>query len=149
MLSSISSITAFSVSAWIYPLSTPTDSNIGQVIAANYAGDGFFLYLSSTRNISFRVDAATSYDIRCSSSIPLNQWSFAAATYDGTQSKIYLNGNLCGTIASSNNWLSSVFVGAASHTSGVTNNFNGTIDDVAIWNRVLTPEEISKLYSKA
>jgi hypothetical protein len=54
-----------------------------------------------------------------------------------TQSKIYLNGNLCGTIASSNNWLSSVFVGAASHTSGATNNFNGTIDEVAIWNRFL------------
>jgi hypothetical protein len=47
----ISPITAFSVSAWIYPLSTPADSNIGQVIAANYAGDGFF-FISQVQETS-------------------------------------------------------------------------------------------------
>ncbi len=74
-------------------------------------------------------------------------WYHAAATYDGTSMRLYLNGTLDNEIAvsqpvdaSSNAYAS---IGSALNSTGLPSGFfNGVIDEVRIWNRALSQAEI-------
>lgn len=76
----------------------------------------------------------------------LNKWSFLSVTYDGQKVRYYLNGvqkakyNFTGQISSSNEEL---FIGA--DYPGSHEFFVGRIDEVRIYNRVLTDAEIKTL----
>jgi hypothetical protein len=78
--------------------------------------------------------------------IPLNTWTFVAGTYDGTTMKVYVNGNLdnsfshTGAIDTNNMPLS---IGRSGFGSDY---FKGMIDEVKIWNRALTVDEIKNEY---
>lgn len=77
-----------------------------------------------------------------------NNWHHLVCTFESGVVKIYLDAVLLGT-GSKPNWNtinSSFYFGTR-----VLNDmdfFNGKLDDVAIWNRVLTQEEISSIYSE-
>lgn len=84
--------------------------------------------------------------------IPNNNWHNLTVTYDGNGSNgiiLYLDGvpstsNISNPISSLNTLNSFI------HTIGSLNgiyNFAGDYDDIAIWNRVLTTQEISDLYN--
>lgn len=77
-----------------------------------------------------------------------NDWYFFTATYDGTKLSIYVNGKYVDQKAVSLNTVGNIFrIGERISGDTVKEGFKGTIDDIAIWNRVLTPEEISALYT--
>lgn len=85
------------------------------------------------------------------SSVPLNQWNHAVATFKGGQFlRLYLNGSL---VAESTSGIYSQVTDAANfpHKIGVMSHgygqFNGLIDDVRIYNRALSSQEISSLYN--
>ena len=76
------------------------------------------------------------------SSLPVNQWSFLAATYDGSVLRLYVNGTLAASTSVS---------GAISASSGALRiggnsvwgeYFNGVIDQVRIYSRPLNQGEI-------
>jgi hypothetical protein len=79
--------------------------------------------------------------------MPINSWVHLVGTYDGSVLKLYQNGVLLG---SSNNSIllteltQSLFIGKE---GALGRYFKGKIDDVGIWNRALTPQEITALYS--
>jgi len=80
----------------------------------------------------------------------VNQWYFVTGVYNGTTNKIYVNGAEDGSVNySSMNFSSGVMrVGAwASYNS--TYNWKGGLDDVRIYNRALSPSEVSQLYNWA
>lgn len=74
-------------------------------------------------------------------------WYFVVGTYDGSELKIYIDGELEGTtshsgpINSSNTWLA-----IGQRTSG-DRQFEGLIDKVQIYNKALGDEEINLLYN--
>ncbi len=75
-----------------------------------------------------------------------DRWYHVAATYNGSSMNLYVNGILEGTKAAPmliEQNITNLFVG---YDSGY-GYFNGTIDEVAIWNRSLSKEEIDNLYS--
>jgi hypothetical protein len=81
-----------------------------------------------------------------------NQWYFITATGDGKNLTLYLNGlvvaNVAGTVANYGSSSSPFNIGyAVLDTTG--NNFLGTIDEVAFFDRALTPAEILLINSKA
>jgi len=77
-----------------------------------------------------------------------NSWYFFTVTYDGTKLSIYVNGKYVDQKAVSLNTIGNIFrIGERISGDIVKEGFKGTIDDIAIWNRVLTPEEISALYT--
>jgi hypothetical protein len=75
-------------------------------------------------------------------------WHHVFCTYDGEKLKIYVDGankantSIVGTIQ---NYDSVVNIGA--YYDGTTQSFNGSIDDVMIFRRALTPQEVSSLYN--
>jgi glucose/arabinose dehydrogenase len=82
-------------------------------------------------------------------SLPLNQWTHLATSYDGAFIRLYVGGvqvasqALTGPIDTTNLPLS---IGGHS-TDGAF--FTGTIDEIRIYNRALTGSEIQQLMSKA
>ena len=84
----------------------------------------------------------------------VNKWYHYVVTYDVSNSelKYYLNGSLIDTktiaYSISTNTLN-VIIGAEWTISGSTKKsfFNGKIDDIGVWNRVLNSQEINQLYN--
>ena len=70
------------------------------------------------------------------------QWQHLTGTCDGTTAKIYINGNLVaskafsGNVGDSNTWR----IGA--YSDSPAGFFDGTIDEVRIYNRALGPNEV-------
>ena len=75
-----------------------------------------------------------------------DQWHHVAATYDGTVAKLYIDGELDNEIYFNTDYLSTLDGGNYSTNIGTANHaseyFNGIIDDLAIWNRALTEQQI-------
>ncbi len=84
------------------------------------------------------------------SPINLNQWTHIVSSYDGNIGKTYINGALVGSVNNTNginiNGNSGISIGESNQANGFWWPTNGIIDDVAIWNRALTQEEITNLY---
>jgi hypothetical protein len=79
------------------------------------------------------------------------QWHHVVATVSGTVGKVYLDGNLDGLGDVGNipvNTLD-VFIGYTHPTEGADLDawFNGVIDDVRIYNRALSSNEVAQLYA--
>ena len=80
-------------------------------------------------------------------SVMNNTWNMMTGSYDGSTLKFYMNGQLIRSLATT---------GAVTYTTdplyfGATGtaaqNFKGNIDDIGIWNRALTSNEILGLYT--
>ena len=84
--------------------------------------------------------------------LQLNVWQHIAATYDGSNMTIYKDGiavissNFSGAIGNSVN---NLIIGDWATQTWGTRNFPGKIDDIGIWNRALTEQEIQNLYTSS
>ncbi len=79
-----------------------------------------------------------------------NLWHQIVATYDGSFSKIYYDGVLLSTqiISFSGNIIQSNILFGLDNIQGNGNrHWIGTLDDIGIWNRALTQQEITNLYN--
>ncbi|MFG0260965.1 MAG: LamG-like jellyroll fold domain-containing protein [Novipirellula sp. JB048] len=80
-----------------------------------------------------------------------SNWTHVAVTFDSERLQLFVNGKLAkthplpirGPIAETGG----LVIGG--HRAGKGRNFDGMIDEVAIWNRVLAPSEIDTLYHDA
>lgn len=89
----------------------------------------------------------TSYTVASTSNVGNNAWHNIVCTYDGVNLKIYFDGNLEATTYVNNNiyYDGSTGVRIGYHVEPSTY-FNGSIDDVRIYNKSLTSLEIKSLY---
>ena len=85
------------------------------------------------------------FSVTSTTAINPNQWYHLAATYDGVDARLYVNGVQDGTPVTINNALNqnfeSVRIGSLDMTAGIDNT-NGMIDEVRIWNVTRTQGEI-------
>lgn len=80
-------------------------------------------------------------------SINLNEWVHVVASYDGSNSKIYVNGVLNASASDTTDTsYDSVDLYIGTRAGGNTNIFNGKIDDVRIYNKALSASEVAALY---
>ena len=77
----------------------------------------------------------------------LNQWYHMAVTYNNSTAFCYLNGTLIYTMdissETANNLPTMTYIG---RPNWATRFFSGKFDDLGVWNRVLTQQEITNLY---
>ena len=78
--------------------------------------------------------------------VPWGQWFHAVMVYDGTTVTIYLNGEAGGSLPASGKLRTPTALAAGSHHS-MYGLLRGTVDDVMIFDRALSEEEITQLYT--
>ncbi|VVB57863.1 Right handed beta helix region [Candidatus Anstonella stagnisolia] len=141
----------FTISAWVYPISEAW----GYIVAKDGCGDPNIYSITtgggSPPSLRLQNSAGTNFFSTSPSNISMNAWSHIVAYKSGTTMGLYVNGVLVNTTAISGTFSNNAFefdVGRRSRTdSGCPRYFNGSIDDVRIFNRALSAAEISALYS--
>jgi concanavalin A-like lectin/glucanase superfamily protein/Big-like domain-containing protein/glucose/sorbosone dehydrogenase/Calx-beta domain-containing protein len=132
---------AMTLEAWVRPVTLggwrtllfkERPGNLAYAIYAN----------TDTAKPSAEITTTSSSDARGLSQLPLNAWSHVAVTYDGSALKLYVNGSQVSSKAASG----SIFVSAGPLRIGGNaiwgEYVNALIDEVRIYNRVLSPGEI-------
>ncbi len=137
--------TALTFEAWANPKAVPSNRN---TIIKKYGSNGYSLDSSSSNNI-FRcyMSGLTPTELSAPSAISLNTWTHITCTYDGVSRKMFLNGVLVANdsptgIMDVNN--TPLAIGNSSVYSGPGYGFNGSIDDVKIYNYARTPDQIAE-----
>ena len=116
--------------------------NYGQI---NTGFDGAYLSNNSAAVIYF---ASSGGNHNLTTSVNNSDWVHYVFTFDGLQSKIYKNGILLGTSSVTRNTINqnNIFRLGLSE-SGAANNFNGALDELKIYDTVLTQAQITQLYN--
>ncbi len=116
--------------------------------------DGYMLRLEGTGSsvaASFTVGDITNGGPRVTtnSSIPANQWTHIAATYDGTDLKIFVNGSLDATDSETRSIDANTHPFLIGATNALDGNFySGELDEIRVWNVARSESEISDNYYK-
>lgn len=154
-VTSLSGDAPHSISFWIRPSSLAIVSDpFSMGTAANNSYSAFDLYSNESAWYFFNNDIRTGTVIA-----PANTWTLVAATYTGgggttTNKKIYANAVALATISSGAGYGQLLAlptpspVGIGRDRGRNAQYFNGLIDDVRIYNRALTPTEVTTLYNR-
>ena len=135
----------FSISYWIK--TTNNDTSKGVAGFTTSTGMRKEVYMSSGK---IRMFYNNYYAITSGTSVNDGNWHYVVGTYDGTTPLVYIDGvnNALGSATSVTVSTPNIFrIGQIMLAAGGSLYFfNGTIDEVHIWNRALSDEEVSNLY---
>ena len=135
------------IEAWVY------SSNFGQsmfIFEKGPLNTQYSLFFESNSRLYFRGGGGHLNPTIASLGITNNTWHHLAATYDGAQKKIYVNGvlaasqNFTGTFTTNTQ---GTIIGAYGASGGNGYYFNGKIDEVRVWNIARTATEIAESYN--
>jgi len=153
----MSGLTTFSVSVWVKTTqsSTPTNDYDSPAIFGTNQGGGTsqdFMLLNRTGNFYwFDEFGAGENSFASGVTISDNRWHHIIAVRSTTSLTFYIDGVSVGTDTTGssgvrNDWEG---IGYAPFTAGGTSQFfNGSIDDVRIYNRALSAGEVAQLYQQ-
>jgi hypothetical protein len=141
---------SITVSVWV----KPNFLGVRQIIEAyGYGGvpnaEPYWMRLDANNKFQFIVSNGTPTDVYSTTTATAGQWYYVVGRYNGSHVSIFVNGveenstSLTGNMVDSN---TDLYIG-----QNTANNyfFNGTIDDVRIYDRALTSEEIIILNNSA
>ena len=135
---SLNALPAITISAWV-----KRGSNSFGAVAGKYGGGGFLYYVGSAGvKPRLYIDGGS---VDATNFISSSKWEHVVVTYNQATVSHYLNGlsNGSGALANGpiNGNASAFLIG-----QWVTENWNGSLDDVRIYNRALGATEIARLY---
>ena len=136
------------ITAWIKPHDYP--DHTPKIVGKGYANTYSYWLGFSGGSVILTLENSAGY---CEAYHPfvLDEWAYVAATWDGTTMHIYINGkdegstviNYTGTLTPNEHPL---IIG--SRDNGYNDYFNGTIDEVKIYNTTLSGAEIREEYER-
>ena len=152
---SLSITGTLTLEAWINP-----DDNTADEILSKYRYSGGYdyswrLWRLADQRIGFSVssDGTTWAKTVYSSAAALGEWTHVVAVFDpGSSIKLYINGVLSATEDTSATSLhdSGAYVGTAFYWGGPTyGEFNGRVDEMAVYDKALSPVEILAHFHKS
>lgn len=134
------------VSAWVYPTSTQSSTIISKNSTTSDSQANLTL-ASSVPTIQMTINGSDTSATDTGNALPNNTWSHVAATYDGSDLSLYVDGNLAdstpasGAISTNNlAWTIGRFANSG------TSYFAGSIDEVKMFSRALSASEITAEY---
>ena len=149
------------ISCWINPVSISNGFILSKSSTSNAGSEQYLLNVDGygTGTASFEVKrnsgcvAGQNWQklITGQNLINLNVWQNIICTYDGTFMKYYLNGVLIQTYTPISGSIDNCTGGSLNigrFWNDINGFFNGKIDDIGIWNRALTQQEIAQLYNQ-
>lgn len=139
----------FSLETWIYPTIFSAnfwDNTIIGKDADENSGSGYVLRCGGAGILNFNLGTAAGWKEVSSTAnaLTLNTWQHVAATYDGSNLKIYVNGIQVGSAANTSAAKpNSMALNIGAGYNGGQRRFNGKIDDVKIWSTTLSMATIA------
>ncbi|MET0637984.1 MAG: CotH kinase family protein [Chitinophagaceae bacterium] len=134
------------IAAWIRPAELGT-----RTVVSKTAPDGYELGINTNGKVDFRFNSTTNgntYRLQSTGTYIADgiTWTHIAATFDGTTSRIYINGVLSGTVTygapvTIRPNTSNLYIGALAGGQ----RWKGVIDDVQLYSSALTETQISEL----
>ncbi|MBU4457072.1 MAG: hypothetical protein KKA65_06240, partial [Nanoarchaeota archaeon] len=129
------------ISAWIYRSSDKSSAKIVEKVNAyslimSGTGTYFQLTIYNTSGSAMNTWTAIPYNV--------NQWYHVVGIYNRSNICIYVDGLLSKCEYKPNGIQSST---ANVYLGGTSSYFNGSIDEVMVWDRALSPEEINASYN--
>lgn len=136
------SYTNHTISAWVYVDNVGGGKFIFDARDAN--DDGIRMEITGDNYPKYSLNAADAEYTTAFS----NEWIYMTASYDGTTQKLYVDGSLVVSSATSQSvsTTTDARIGASSYS--LANYFNGNLANVAIWNRALSSDEINSVMWK-
>lgn len=107
---------------------------------------GYYLGINPAGHLRWNVNGRI---IEMDTAFPIGEWTHIAATYDGLNLKLYINGEHYGSYQYSGGIQPNdapFTIGQQSNYSGEYGSFQGAIDEVVIYDRALDTHEIRQLY---
>jgi len=141
----------FSISFWVNASvinSADTLFSKGKPSGGNW---DYTIRVDNPGKILFRTFDGAQRDLTSDLTLSTNTWYHVVVTTDNSADTkiIYINGVENGTQAFGHKYSSNLdlLMGASNDSGSVSLFYNGLIDEVGIWNRVLTPTDVSDLYN--
>ena len=139
----------FTIEAWVKRENTNGIAMIFSKYNGNVAGN-YWLGIDSTGKPILSREASP-WGVTATNSMPVNEWHHIAATYDGSQTRIYVDGVLNNTTTaplSINQNVSAIKVNIG---AGLANNspaylFKGELDEIRVWNVARTATQIQQSF---
>ena len=142
-------VSAFTLEGWIYTNSITSDNRILSKWFSGYPNRTFQFSATNDDLYLYISDGSSSNNTFVLNVLSLNNWHHCVATYDGANLKIYLDGVLKVTTASTMTLKDSdqpVYIGAYVGSLDPSDN---TTAQPRIYNRALTAEEVARNYNNA
>lgn len=154
------------ISMWVKPNSISTSGYGYQLnplfVTGNTNSPGnmceaYFMGISTNGNTKFHSSSwnpspSVSSGGFANQSFSLNAWHHMTTTFDNDSLKIYINGVLDKSFykgfATNYSTIDSIIIAYSGNNTNNQRWFNGSIDDIKMFNRVLTAAEVQNLYSK-
>ncbi len=134
---------AGTITAWVKPLSVGGNDVI---VAFGSGSGGQGVGLGIWGNVYIYHHYGT-YDWMSSTPVNANEWTFLAYTWDSTTEYIYKNGILSDTRPRNFNYVPGNARIGHGFWGDTANAFPGLIDEITVFNRTLTAQEIAAIYN--
>ncbi len=138
------------ISFWIKVTEAPV-SGEAYILSQGGWQDRLKISLPSHRKIVFSTKNAAGQNVDMDSDsvpLPVGAWRHVVMVHDGTNNKLFINGGLKKSVASAG------ALGKTTRPLGLGydaidggSNFNGSLDDIKLYNRALTDVEVATLYT--
>ncbi len=147
--------------AWIYP-ETVTAADFDNIMRKSSSTNGWEFFIDNSTGPGIRLEflryfSTTDGDwLATSNTAPLNTWTHACVTYNNSSAAndpvFYINGVVAPTITELTTPVGTAMTDVAENFaisySTSTRFFDGTIDEVRLYSRILTAAEIKALYAQ-
>lgn len=133
-------VNAFTVAAWFKPNANLAAGGSGAALMEK--GNSFFLLQGvASGGMNLLLKQAGNKTVPLGESLSAGTWYHITGVFDGAEARLYLDGQLKGSLAATAPIDDPALPLVIGGDDG-TRTFNGTMDQVALWNRALTEEEI-------
>ena len=133
-----------SASAWVK--TTISNANMTILFSGSGSNNNAFIFRVINGNLGVAF-YANDHDFTATGLTDGN-WHHVVATYDGSVAKVYLDGNLIGTGSAGAVSTNSGNFAIGAYNNGVDALFNGSIDQVRIFDKAISAEDVATLYAE-
>ena len=143
----IDTLTNYTISMWVNP------SSLAKFLAGTInsaANNGIYFFLDSGGTVRFVERTTTSNTLQSTDTISINTWNHLVFVRDGSTNYIYINNGTPVSTSNSNitNSVGFTLARGGDYTPANTAYYNGSIDQVRIFNKALSSTEVTTLYNE-
>jgi hypothetical protein len=147
---------AFTIELWAFPtaagLANGTTFLVSKGNMAFVTTQSYGILFADDRRVLIRIANGSSLDqLASTSALPLNNWSHVAVTYDGGTMRVFVNGVLensqATSISSLLNTSEGFMMGGADFGGGSKIFCQAVLDEVALYKRALTAGEVLDIFN--